>query len=177
MNKRPAITKSAGVIREVYSHLCPIAAEIEKLRALVLADTTMPFGAWRDGCRSTFDGFYRCVRDHIDYEESTGVHAWLTGLSTPVAGRARELESEHKELLSECDRIASRLSAMSAFDGYVEREIVLRLENVIALFRRHTAAEMEIVHEALGDADLGESPVDLAQRTNPHTETYEKESA
>jgi hypothetical protein len=130
---------------------CPIAVETEKLRRMVLANSADRFPEWLHHCRQVFDGFHACLRRHIELEEAADIHRKVAGRAPGQACRAQSLEKEHRRLLEECSTLSTRLHAPAVAGETAAHEIVRRMENVLALFRRHEDAEAQLMREVFGD--------------------------
>jgi hypothetical protein len=139
---------------------CPIAMETENLRRLVLTKSINRFPEWLHLCRRVFDGFHACLRRHIELEELADVHRKLAGKAPGQTCRVQELEKEHRRLLDECAALALRLHGPMVAAESVAHEIVRRMENVLALFRRHEDAEAQLMREVFGEAGEPSSAVD-----------------
>lgn len=94
------------------------------------------------------------LQAHFTDEEAGPVFRNLPKRFPRLAGPLGRLESEHPELLRNIDEVIERARALKQPELFELRELNARAQLFIARFRRHEAAENEIVLEAYWD-DFG----------------------
>ncbi len=138
---------------------CPITEEAEKLSRMIWARSVACFPEWLGRCRNAFSDFYFCLQRHIGFEEASDVHAKVNEVSPQRSEQASRLRDEHRRMLAECEQIQSRLDEATDVQPHLGRDIIRRLENLIALFHRHENEERRLVQEVFNRQD---GSIDLA---------------
>jgi hypothetical protein len=132
---------------------CPLEEQAECLSRMIWADSVNHFPEWLEGCREVFNMFHECLARHIGFEETAEVHRHLLDTRPAYRSQVANLRREHERLLNECARIEEQLGASAESDALHAREIIRRLENLIALFRRHESEEHRLIGEAFGGTE------------------------
>jgi hypothetical protein len=154
---RCALLAKVAMIVDLRNRYCPILTEVNELGQLVLADAVTQLPAWLERCRTAVRRFHDCLLRHVECETAGQFHRRLSDAAPQNRRRVAELTSDHERLLAECDEVSALLKACGDRQIDQAREIVRRVENVVAHFRYHAASEMELTRTAFGetpDAEL-----------------------
>ncbi|MDH3591914.1 MAG: hemerythrin domain-containing protein [Planctomycetota bacterium] len=109
---------------------------------------------WVADLEGTLTKLIAAMREHMKGEEAGPIFRTLPESYPRLAGPLARLESEHAELLNDADAVIDRIRALRDPEVFELRELNARTQLFIARFRRHEAAENEIVLEAYWD-DIG----------------------
>jgi hypothetical protein len=140
------------MIADVRSRPCPVTQEINELSRLIVGDVGAGLSVWLDQCRAAFARLQECVLKHISFESQACFHKRLQAAAPGESLRIKALSSEHMRLLSESEALARALSIGKTPDSATIRDIIRRMENLVAHYRYHAACELDLAHRILGDS-------------------------
>jgi hypothetical protein len=130
------------MIADFGSPLCPVLAEVDELGRLIVSDAVTHLPKWLERCREVFARFRECLHAHSACDISGQLGRQLNDAPTRCFCRAGASAGKHERLVAECDTIAAMLAACGNQNVALARDIVFRIENVVALFRFQVAVQV-----------------------------------